>query len=142
MASVTEMACQWSVLSLEITRKELQILSSNSLSTIPIVTVYAWPPLFTSRLSLKLRENRPLETPRHDIYFVRKKQGYTKIYADRPMSWFGQLAALRSHGYRHFLIDLSEGPHNQMKHFERLLSGFKRARPDEPYSLFNYDRQP
>jgi hypothetical protein len=29
-----------------------------------------------------------------------------------------------------------------MKDFERLLSGFKRARADEPYSLFNFDREP
>jgi hypothetical protein len=49
---------------------------------------------------------------------------------------------LRSYGHRHFLIDLSDGPQDQMKDFDRILSGFKHNRADEPYSLFNLDREP
>jgi len=66
----------------------------------------------------------------------------TFIYADRPVNWFEKHSALQSYGYRCFLIDVSEGPHPVGKDLPRLLSGFKRERADEPYSLFNFERRP
>jgi hypothetical protein len=40
------------------------------------------------------------------------------------------------------MVDVSDGPTSQGKELERLLSGYKRARADEPYSIFNFDRRP
>ncbi len=142
MAALGEAGCQWTELSIEITREELQLLSHGPFSTLPIVTLYSWPPLFTSRLSPKLQEDKPLLSPRKDIYSFRKKGPHSFIYAEKPMNWFGQIPVLQSYGFRYFLIDLSEGPHNQAKELERLFSGFKRCRADEPFSLFNFERKP
>ncbi|GKT07580.1 peptidase U32 family protein [Desulforhabdus sp. TSK] len=142
MAALADAGCQWSVLSIEITREELQSLSHGPFSSQPIVTVYAWPPLFTSRLTPKLQEERPLIAPRGDVYNFRRKGSLSCIYADEPMSWLGLLPTLQSFGYRWFMVDLSDGPTPQGKEIERLLSGYKRTRADEPYSLFNFDRKP
>jgi len=141
-AALAEAGCQWSVFSLEITREELQILGRAPLSTIPIVTVYAWPPLFTSRLIPKLLEEKPILTPRKEVHFFRKKGEYSFIYADRPMNWLGELDFLRSLGLRSFMLDLSDGPRDQAGDIARLLNDYKRAQAAEPYSLFNLDRRP
>jgi U32 family peptidase len=142
LAGVAEAGCKWAELSLEITRRELQDLTRGLLAATPIVTVYAWPALFTSRLPVRLQEDRPFFNDRKDAYFVRSEKQLTRIYADRPVSWLAQLPTLRAYGYRLFLMDLSEGPNPAMKDWERLLSGFKHGRADEPYSLFNFDREP
>jgi U32 family peptidase len=142
LAGVAEAGCKWTELSLEITRRELQDLPRGLLGAVPIVTVYTWPALFTSRLPVRIQEDRPFFTARQDAYFVRTERQLTRIYADRPVSWLAQLPALRAYGYRLFLMDLSEGPNPPMKDWERLLSGFKHGRADEPYSLFNFDREP
>jgi putative protease len=142
LAGVAEAGCSWAELSLEITRTELAEIPRGLLGALPVVTVYAWPALFTSRLPIKVLEDRPFLTARQDAYFVRQDKHLTQIYADRPVNWLAQVPLLRSYGYRLFLLDVSEGPHQPMKDFERLLSGFKHARADEPYSLFNFERRP
>jgi U32 family peptidase len=142
LAIVAEAGCRWAVLSVEITRTELEILPRSPLGALPIVSIYSWPPLFTSRLAVKLQPDRPLLTPRKDIYWVQQEKNQTRIYAERPVNWFARLPQLRAYGHRHFLIDLSDGPQDQMKVFDRILSGFKHNRADEPYSLFNLDREP
>jgi putative protease len=142
IAALAEAGCTAAALSLEITREELHALQNQPLAIPPAVTVYAWPPLFVSRLQTDLRTDKPFVTTRkEDAYHLRREKGFSLIYPDRPINWFGQLGALRSMGYRNFVIDLSEGPFDPMKSFERILSGFKRERPDEPYSLFNWDRR-
>lgn len=142
LAALAEEGCRWSVLSLEITGDELKLLPSQPLSSIPIVSVYSWPPLFTSRLIPALQEERPFRTPRKDVYLLRKQGRQSLIYADHPVNWLEQLPFLRSLGYRYLMLDLSDGPTDPGKDMEQVLSGFKRMRADEPYSLFNLDRKP
>ena len=139
LATLAEAGCFAAVLSLEITREELQVLRRVPPPARPVVTVYAWPPLFLSRLQPKVRQERPLTTPKGEAYQVRRRQGQTHLYADRPVNWLGHLSQLRGMGYRAFLLDLSEGPQGQEQDMERLLSGFKRERADKPFSLFNYE---
>jgi len=128
------------VLSLEITREELEHLSRDPFSALPVVPVHAWPPLFISRLTPKLNEEKPLCTPRKEAYLIRKSGGVTCIYADRPMNWFDKLPFLRSLGYRSFLVDLSEGPYDGGKEIEELLKDFKQARAPERTESFNFER--
>jgi U32 family peptidase len=142
MAELAQAGCRWSVLSLEITREELQHLGLGSFSAIPVVTLFSWPPLFTSRLVPKLDENKSFRTPRDEIHHYEKRGGNAFIYADRPINWLDQLPALRSYGFRCFLLDLSEGPPNQMPNLEDVLRGFRECRADKPFSLFSLDRRP
>lgn len=140
IAAMAEYGCEWVALSIECSRDELQAVAQGPLSAVPIVTVFTWPPIFTSRLTPKLREDKPFTSPKAELYFLRKRWGQSYVYADQPLNWFGELPVLRSQGFRNFLIDMSEGPTDQTQNFERILSGFKRMRPDEPFSLFNFDR--
>ncbi|MDY0041110.1 MAG: peptidase U32 family protein [Desulforhabdus sp.] len=142
LAAMAEAGCQWSVMSLEITNEEARIIGRGPTATLPIITVYAWPPLFSSRLIPKLLEGKAFTTPRREHYFYRKRSEYAFIYADRPVNWMEKIPTLRSYGFRHFMLDLSDGPHDQAHNFEQLLSGFKRLRADQPYDLFNFDRPP
>ena len=143
MAELALAGCRWNVLSLEITREELQLLAQqNPLSTIPVVTLYSWPPLFTSRLVPKLEEGRPFRTPREETYFFEKRGGRSLIFADTPVSWLDQLTVLREYGYRCFLLDLSDGPKERLPDLGRLLRDCHEARAEQPFSLFNYDRRP
>lgn len=143
MAELAEAGCRWSVLSLEITQDELRGIARESTSTPPIVTVYSWPPLFTSRLSPKLLEGKPFATPRKEKYYYRRNSEYSLIYAERPINWIEKVPVLRSFGIRYFMLDLSDRPETDQTHsFEQVLSGFKRVRTDKPFDLFNFDRKP
>jgi U32 family peptidase len=142
MAELAVAGCRWSVLSLEITREELQLLGQGPFSNRPVVSLYSWPPLFTSRLASGLDEGKPFRTPRNDIYSVEKKGGNTFIYADHPVNWLDHLPVLRDYGFRSFLLDLSEGPRGRLPRLDLLLEGCRQARADKPFSHFNFDRRP
>ena len=141
MAELAEAGCHRSVLSLEITREELLVLGMSPFGTIPIVTLYSWPPLFTSRLVPGIAENKPFRTPREEAYFFEKRGENALIYADRPVNWLDQLPFFRSCGFRSFLLDLSDGPPERMPNLERLLQGCRESRAEPPFSLFNLDRR-
>ena len=51
IAQAAELGCSWSVLSLETTKEELRELALNRFGSRVVLTVYCWPPLFTSRLA-------------------------------------------------------------------------------------------
>ena len=142
MAELAFAGCRWSVLSLEITREELQLLGQDAFRNILVVSLYSWPPLFTSRLAPGLDEGKPFRTPRNETCFLEKQGGMTLIYADRPVNWLDHLPILRDCGFRNFLLDLSEGPRDRLPSLELLLQGCRQARADKPYSDFNFDRRP
>lgn len=140
--TLARLRCSEVVLSLEITLQELKHLARESLNALPIVSVYNWPPLFVSQLNTGLPDDKPVQSPRGDIYYPRRQYGRTRVFPEHPTNWMEHLGAFRSLGYKHFLIDLSEGPRPQGDEMSRLLSGFKRSRADRPYSLFNLERKP
>lgn len=142
LAAMKEEGCFRAALSLEITREELEDLGRDPYSALSIVPVHAWPPLFVSRLTPRLSEEKPFLTPRKEAYFFRKSGGVTHIYADRPVNWFGKLSFLRSAGYRSFMVDLSDGPLDAGRDMESLLRDFRQARTPERASSFNFDRHP
>lgn len=142
VSALIGLGCRSVVLSPEITRQELEVLGRMDFSCEPWISVFSWPPLFTSRLLPDLLEGKPVFSMRKEAHYYRKREGFAAIYADHPVNWFEQLPALRDMGYAHFMIDLSDGPAIEPYDFERLLKGFRRNRPDTPFSLFNYDRRP
>ncbi|MEJ5348703.1 MAG: peptidase U32 family protein [Desulfosoma sp.] len=143
MAALAEVGCRSVVLSWEITRDELRELILDPVPCVPVIPVYGHPSLFLSRIHPPLLENRPIKTPRGDVYFYRKEGSLAALHADRPCNWFEKIPELEAMGYRTFLMDLGEGPTPlEPGQWERLLSGYQRQRSDAPYSLFNYERKP
>lgn len=140
-AQAAELGCLWSVLSLEVTQDELRELAQERAGNRLIITVYCWPPLFTSALAPAADEERPFVSARNEVYQPVKKGGQVEIYADRPVSWFEQLPGLRSLGYRNFLVDVGTGLTKRHHSMESALGGFASSRSPADYSLFNFDRR-
>ncbi len=141
LAQAKEMGCSMSALSLEITRSELDDLAQSSFGAKSIVTLFSWPPLFTSRLVPELAEEKVFVTPRKDAYHLTRRAGNVFIYADKPTGIIDELPGLRSRGFRRFMIDVSEGPGKQTQALEKALSGFFLARLHVPSFRFNFDRR-
>ncbi len=142
IAQAAELGCSWSVLSLETTKEELRELALNRFNSRVVLTVYCWPPLFTSRLAPDLSLDRPFLSARNEAYHLIKQAGRTEIYGDRPVSWLDQLPVLRSFGYGNFLIDVGEGPGKRPNAMEAALNGFAASRSPADYALFNFERRP
>jgi putative protease len=142
LAAIAQAGCRQAVLSVEITFDELQQLMRVPTSLIPMVQVYGWPPLFTSRLTLGPAGARPLLSARGETLWCVPEANGTRIHADRPVNWCGRLDALRAAGYRHFLVDVSEGPPHLMPSLDQVLADWRAKRATEPYALFNYARAP
>ncbi|MEN6441381.1 MAG: peptidase U32 family protein [Syntrophobacter sp.] len=140
LSAVSELGCNLSTLSLEVTKNELDILGRSPFGARTIVTLLAWPPLFISRLIPELAEDKPFVTPRGDVYQLKKQAGKALIFADRPIAWFEELPFLRSAGFRSFLIDVSEGPGRLPNALENALSSFSSGRFQGQYSRCNFDR--
>ena len=142
IAQAAELGCSWSVLSIETTKEELRELALNRFNSRVVLTVYCWPPLFTSRLAPDLSLDRPFLSARNEAYHLIKQAGRTEIYGDRPVSWLDQLPVLRSFGYGNFLIDVGEGPGKRPNAMEAALNGFAASRSPADYALFNFERRP
>jgi len=39
-------------------------------------------------------------------------------------------------------LDLSDGPKDPARDMERVMDGFRHAHADQPYALFNFEREP
>src|SRR5208337_5512564 len=89
-AQAVELGCRRSVVSLEITKEELKELAHKRFSAGLVLTVYCRPPLFTSRLTPALHNDRPFLSPRNEVYHVIRKAGCVEIFADLPVSWLEQ----------------------------------------------------
>jgi len=142
LAQVHEMGCGWSVLSLEITGEEMQLLSHEALGWNPVITLYSWPPLFISRLIPNLAEEKPFLTPRNELYHLKKQAGNGFIYADRPINLCERLPQLRSLGFRNFLLDVSDGPGKTVPDQDRILSSLASFHSSGLSCAFNFERRP
>ena len=142
LAEVTELGCRWKVLSLEVTKEELERLGQDGFGRHVIVPVFGWPPLFVSRLAPNLSEEKPFLTARGDAYFYKKQAGHSLIYADRPVSWLDRLPEFRALGFSNFLIDLTEGPGKRPHTVDAILGAFAASRSPAHHSLFNLERRP
>lgn len=139
---MADLGCEQAVLSVEITRSELEQLAGESWPLAPVICVYGWPPLFASRLQPGLDERKPFLTPRNETFFWRRRGDFSFIHADRPFSWFAHLEFLRSRGFRAHLVDVSEAPRDDWGSLESLLQAYSGGRGAPTQLLFNLDRQP
>lgn len=142
LAALARSGCNLCVLSLEITREELEILAKGPWSAVPIVTVFSWPPLFTSRLIPKIAEGKPFYSQRGEGYLWYRLGEHATVYADHPVDWLEVIPVLRNYGFKGFLVDLSEGVPEKLPDLQTVLKGFRETKGLKNSSLFNFNRFP
>lgn len=78
---------------------------------IPVgIMVYGAPALYTSRLAPDhLQYERTILSPRDEPYIVRKKEGYTQTFPDKPFSLLPYLDELKGMGIKYVVVDLTGG---------------------------------
>lgn len=78
------------------------------------MTVYGFPPLFTSRfVGTPLQYGREFVSPRGEGFVLRQAWGYTLALADRPFSLLNRLGELAALGLHYGVVDLSGVPLNE-----------------------------
>jgi putative protease len=78
-------------------------------SEIPVgLTVYAQPPLFTSRLAPKFfNYDQPLISPKGEVIILKQRWGQTIAVAQHPFSLLPFLAEIAAQGVKYVVVDLS-----------------------------------
>ncbi|MCP4340313.1 MAG: U32 family peptidase [Desulfobulbaceae bacterium] len=78
---------------------------------IPVgLMVYGAPALYTSRLAPDhFQYERQILSPRDEPYIIRKKEGYTQTFPDKPFSLLPYLDELKAMGIKYFVVDITGG---------------------------------
>lgn len=70
--------------------------------------VYGAPALFTSRLSPKFFQfDQQILSPRDEPYVIRKKEGFTQTFPEKPFSLLPYLDDLKQMGMQYVVVDIS-----------------------------------
>ncbi len=79
--------------------------------TIPVgLTVYGAPALYTSRLAAShFHYERQILSPKNEGYVIKKMDGCTQTFPDRPFSLLPYLQELRDLGVNYVVVDISGG---------------------------------
>lgn len=106
---------------------------------IPVgLTVYGAPALYTSRLAAKhFQYERQILSPRDEPYFIRKTEGLTQIFPERPFSLLPYMQELKEMGMNYVVVDITGGGTSKRDHLtlqERLDNSGKYSK----LSTFNY----
>ncbi|MFV0436586.1 MAG: peptidase U32 family protein [Desulfopila sp.] len=102
------------------------------------LTVYGAPPLFTARIAAPFFPyERPVISPKHEEFVIRKKDGLTYTRAIRPFSLLPYLHELKQSGLDYVVVDLCGGlaGRKQLRELAERLAG-TTAMPKLP--TFNY----
>ena len=106
---------------------------------IPVgLMVYGAPALYTSRLaSDHLPFEKQILSPRDEPYVVRKKEGYTQTFPDKPFSLLPYLDELKEMGIKYVVVDVSGGT-NSKRELEDLDDRLRNTGRYGKLSTFNY----
>ncbi len=79
--------------------------------TIPVgLTVYGAPALYTSRLAAShFHYERQILSPKNEGYVIKKMDGCTQTFPERPFSLLPYLQELRDLGVNYVVVDISGG---------------------------------
>lgn len=79
--------------------------------TLPIgLTVYGTPALYTSRLAAShFHYERQILSPKNEVYVIKKSDGCTQIFPERPFSLLPYLQELRDLGVGYAVVDITGG---------------------------------
>ncbi len=88
-----------------------QIPGENRERRIPVgLTVYGTPALYTSRLAAKhFQYERQILSPRAEPYVIRKKEGLTQIFPEKPFSLLPYMQELKEIGVNYVVVDITGG---------------------------------
>lgn len=136
-ALLRELGCQAVILSLENDRGNLRKLLPVIRGVTPWVTVYGWPPIYTSRLKIRPRAGIAIRGPGRDRFQHQRLAGLTPVRSDRPFCLFEHLQELRNFGVKDFVMDL-RGQRLRPEEIHTLTAGMRRQRCPQPHSTFNY----
>ena len=106
---------------------------------IPIgLTVYGAPALYTSRLAPDhFQYERQILSPRDEPYVIRKKEGYTQTFPEKPFSLLPYLEELKVMGVKYVVVDISGGI-NSKRELQDLDDRLHNSGRYSKLSTFNY----
>jgi putative protease len=136
-ALLGELGCHAVILSLENDRDNLRKLLPAIRGLTPLVTVYGWPPLYTSRLEVRPRAGAAIHGSGRDRFQHRRQAGLTPVRSDRPFCLLEDLQELRQFGAKDFVVDL-RGQRLRPEKMQALTAEMWRPRCPQPHSKFNY----
>ncbi|TKB25954.1 U32 family peptidase [Desulfopila sp. IMCC35006] len=120
LAMVSELGIGAAQAGIEMDRAALQELlngcraggsTSSGGRSIPVgLMVYGAPALYTSRLAPDyFPYDKQILSPRDEPYVIRKKEGYTQTFPDKPFSLLPYLDELKEMGVKYAVVDISGG---------------------------------
>ncbi len=102
------------------------------------LTVYGAPALYTSRLSSShFQFEKPVLSPRQEPFIIRKKEGFSQTFPQKPFSLLPWLFELKEMGVDYVVVDISSGTTGKRELLElkeRLVNSGKYGK----LSTFNY----
>jgi putative protease len=106
---------------------------------IPVgLMVYGAPALYTSRLAPDhFQYERQILSPRDEPYIIRKKEGYTQTFPEKPFSLLPYLDELKEMGVKYVVVDVSGGT-NSKRELEELDDRLHNSGRYGKLSTFNY----
>jgi len=150
LAMVSEMGIGAAQAGIEIDRPALQQLLAGCGSVeslyrsgggkhIPVgITAYGAPALYTSRLAPDhFPYERRILSPRNEPYVIRKKDGYSQTFPEKPFSLLPYLEELKEMGLRYVVVDITGGLYSKreiQELGERLVNSGRYGK----LSTFNY----
>jgi putative protease len=106
---------------------------------IPVgLTVYGAPALYTSRLAPDhFQYERQILSPRNEPYVIKKKEGFTQTFPEKPFSLLPYLDELKEMGIKYVVVDISGGSESKRELLELNDRLFNTGRYGK-LSTFNY----
>ncbi len=151
VSSASEMGIGAAQASIEMDRTSLQELllgcragegmprSGQGSGNIPLgLMVYGAPALYTSRLAPDhFQFERQILSPRNEPYIIRKKEGYTQTFPEKPFSLLPYLDELKLMGVKYIVVDVSGGT-NSKRELQELDDRLYNTGRYGKLSTFNY----
>lgn len=108
-------------------------------NNVPVgLMVYGAPALYTSRLAPDhLPYDKQLLSPRDEPYVVRKKEGHTQTFPEKPFSLLPHLEELKEMGIKYIVVDISGGT-NTKRELADLADRLRNTGRYGKLSTFNY----
>jgi len=134
---LSDFGCRLLILSLESDRENLLKLTPAIRGLTPLLTIFAWPSLFTSRLEVKVRPSSVIKGSGQDTLEHSRQLGQTLIRSGRPLCLFEHLQEIDKLGLRNYVLDL-RGKQLQRHEFHAIMKRMESRRCPRPHSTFNY----